>query len=102
MAEHIFRLLASSRLLPDHRRSLIRHGDVEDAQLHALGALPAIERERSRDMQRLPAMADQRVAELLADRAKRDAIDDRAVARLEPQAQMRLPHFIGVNQLMRR
>ena len=50
--------------LPDHGRSLIRHGDVDHAQLHALGALVAIDRERSCDMQRLPAVLRQCVAEL--------------------------------------
>ena len=42
--------------LPYHRRPLVRHGDIEHAQLHALGALPAVDRERSRHMQRLAAM----------------------------------------------
>src|SRR6266851_2236656 len=89
-------------VLPDHRRSLIRRGDIEHAQLHAFGALPAIDRERSGDMQRLPAMPNQRIAELLPDRTKRDAVDDRAIARFEPHPQMRLPDLVGVNQLMRR
>src|ERR1700686_933107 len=88
--------------LPDHRRPLIRYGHVEHAELYALGALPAVDRERARDMQRLAAMLGQRVAEFLSDRAERDAVDDRAVAGFEPQAQMRLPHFIGIDQLMRR
>src|SRR3977135_3639593 len=52
--------------LPYHRRSVIRRGDVEHAQLHALGALPAIDRERSRDMQRLPEVRHQGGADLLA------------------------------------
>ena len=53
-------------------------------------------------MQGLAAILRQRVAELLADRAERDAVDDRAVAGFEPQPQMRLPDFVGINQLMRR
>src|SRR6204780_1177536 len=77
---------------PYHRRPLIRHGDIEHAQLHPLGALIAIDRERSRDMQRLAAICRQRVAKLLADRAERDAVDDGAVAGFEPDTQMRLPH----------
>ena len=81
---------------------VIRRRDIEHAQLHALIALPAIDRERSRHMQGLAAIGDQRVAELLPDRSKRDAVDDGAVAGLEADAQMRLPHFIGIDQLMRR
>ena len=53
-------------------------------------------------MQRLAAIRDQRVAELLPDRAKRDAVDDGAVAGFEADAQMRLPDFIGIDQLVRR
>ena len=53
-------------------------------------------------MQRLAAILRQRMSKLLADGAKRDAVDDGAVAGLEPHPQMRLPHFIGINQLMRR
>ena len=47
---------SQSTRLPDHRRPLIRHRDIDHPQLHALGALPAIDRERSRDMQRLAAI----------------------------------------------
>ena len=53
-------------------------------------------------MQLLAAIGHQRVAELLADRAERDAVDDGAVARLEAQPQMRLPDLVGIDELMRR
>src|SRR5579871_4120774 len=88
-------------VLPDHRRPLIRHSDIEHAQLHALASLPAIDRERSRHMQVLAAMGDKRIAELLSDRPKRDTVDDRAIARFKSHAQMRLPHFVGIDQLVR-
>src|SRR6516164_9972592 len=52
-------------------------------------------------MQDLPAMRGQCVAELLADRAERDAVDDRAVAGLEANAQMRLSDLVGEHELMR-
>ena len=42
------------------------------------------------------------MAELLADRPERDAVDHGAVAGLEAHAQMRLAHFVGIDQLMRR
>src|SRR5207247_8998805 len=96
-------LLLTSRsalALPDHGRALIGHGDVEHPKLHAFGALPTVHRERSRDMQWLAAILRQRVAELLSDRAERDAIDDRAVAGFEPHAQMRLAYLIGIDQLV--
>ena len=54
------------------------------------------------DMHGWPRCCGQRVAERLADRAKRDGVDDRAVAGLEPHAHMRLPDFVGIDELMRR
>src|SRR5579872_3747928 len=54
-------------VLPDHRLSLIRHGDIKHAQLHALASLPTVDREGSRHMQILPAMGDKRIAKLLSD-----------------------------------
>jgi hypothetical protein len=72
--------------LANHRRTLIRHRDIEHAELDALAALIAVDRKRARDMQDLAALGQQRIAELLADRAKRDGIDHGAVAGLEAQA----------------
>jgi hypothetical protein len=46
-------------------------------------------------------MSGQRVTQFLADRAKRDAVDDRAIARLEAHAQMRLADLVGIHQLVR-
>jgi len=40
-------LIAIAEGSSDHRRPLFRHRDIEHPQLHALGALPAIDRERS-------------------------------------------------------
>src|SRR5665647_2487438 len=56
----------------DHRRPLIGHGDIEHAKLHPLGALPAVDRDRSCHMQGLAAIGRQRVAEFLSDRTERD------------------------------
>ena len=53
--------------LSNDGRPLIRHRDVEYAQLNALRALPAINRKRSRHMQRLSAMLDKRITEFLSD-----------------------------------
>src|SRR5262245_39902899 len=53
-------------------------------------------------MDELVALLAQRVAELLADRSKSHAIDNRAVARFETNTEMRLPHFIRKNELMGR
>src|SRR4051812_24168203 len=89
-------------LLPDHRRTMVRHGDVEHAQLHPLDALVAVDREGAGDMQDLAAMRKQGIAELLADRAERDGVHHGAVAGLEAQLQMRLPDLVGIDQLMRR
>jgi hypothetical protein len=59
----------------------IRGGDIEDAQLHPLFALPPVDRERAGDMDRPASVREQRLAELLAGGAERDGADRRAVAR---------------------
>src|SRR5437016_3271916 len=53
-------------------------------------------------MQLLTTVGNKRIAELLADRTEGDAVDDRAIAGLEAQSQMRLAYFVGVDELMRR
>ena len=53
-------------------------------------------------MQRLASMFKKCVAKFAAYRTKCDAIEDRAIARLESYAQMRFADDIGINQLMRR
>ena len=50
----------------------------------------------------LATMFGQRVAELLAERAKRDPVDDGAVAGFEAQPQMRLADLVGIDELVRR
>src|SRR5215467_7917380 len=74
------------KILSDHRRALIGHRDVEHAQLRAFRSLITVHDQRSRHMQRLFAMLDQRVAQPLAERAKRDAIEDGTVTGFETQA----------------
>src|SRR5581483_10222534 len=88
--------------LPDQRRSLLGQRYVEHPQLYPLDALIAIHAERTRDMQRLPTMLGQRIAELLADRAERHAVDDCTIAGLEAQPQMGLADLIGIDELVRR
>src|SRR6185369_5116317 len=92
----------ASCCLSDHRRTLVGHGDVCHTHLHTFSALPTVYRERACDMQLLAAVLHQRVSELLADRAECHRIHDGAVAGFEAQPQMRLPHFIGEDELMRR
>src|SRR6202034_3310551 len=53
------------------------------------GAPP--DRNASRYSERLSGILGQRMTEFLADAAKRDAVDDGAVAGFEPHPQMRLP-----------
>ena len=79
-----------------HPADRIRRRDIDDAHLHALGALPAIDRETAGDVHRLPAALEQRIAELLAGGAERDRIDGRAVARAQPNANMRLPDRLRI------
>src|SRR3954453_8797236 len=51
-------------------------------------------------MQLLAAIGNERVAKLLSDRTKRDAVDDGAVARLEAYPQMRLSPLVGIDELV--
>ena len=51
-------------------------------------------------MQLLAAIGEKRMTQLLPDRSERDAVDDRAVAGLEAQPQMRLPDLLGKDELM--
>src|SRR5215471_5059117 len=88
------------RKLSNDRRLARGHRDVGDAKLHALRALVAVDTERPRDMERLAAIFRERAAEFLADAAKRDAVDQRAVARFQANAQVRLPDLVGEHQLM--
>src|SRR3954452_1749199 len=88
--------------LPYHRRPRIRHRHIRHAELYALAALIAVDRQAARDMQQLTAMLGDGVAELLPDRTKCDAVDDRAVAGFQPPPHMRLSNLVGIDELMRR
>src|SRR5262249_33158147 len=54
---------------------------VDEPQLHPLGPVPAIERERAGGMHGAPAALRQREPELLPGHAEGDRVDDRPVAR---------------------
>src|SRR4051812_32924357 len=58
--------------------------NVEQPELHALLALPAVDRERACRMHGLPAMRHERRAELLADGAERNGVDAGTVTGAQP------------------
>src|SRR4051794_38606600 len=81
---------------------MLGNGHVGDTQLHPFSTLPAVNCEIARDMQQLPTIFRERAAELLADGAEGNAVNECAVAGLQANAQVRLPDLLGVSQLMRR
>src|SRR5262249_15277365 len=75
--------------------------EIVQAQLHPLGALPAIDAQASGGVHALAAALDQRAPELLAGRTESDGRDDGAIARLEARAHVR-PHLFGIDDGVRR
>ena len=82
-------------LLFDGRR------DVGEPELHALFALPAVDRERAGGMHPPPAILHERGAEFLTGGAEGDGIDARAVGGFEPHADMRLTGLLGIGKRVR-
>src|SRR5438309_8124311 len=70
--------------------------EIEQAKLHALLALPAVESEAARHVDAAPAVLQQRMAKLLPRGAEGDAVDDRAIAGAQPHTHMCLPDLLGI------
>src|SRR5262249_16284782 len=81
---------------------VIRRCDVDQPELHALPALPLIDRKAARGMNPLATAFEKRAAEFLAVRAKRNGVDGGTVAGAQACAHMRVPHRIRINDQMRR
>ncbi len=91
---------AAPRIGAIHSQSNLQAGvgrrHVDQPQLHALRAVPAIDRQRAGGVHGAAATLRERGAELLSDRAKRDGIDDRAVARAQAHAHVRLADLLDI------
>src|SRR5262245_28038959 len=80
----------------------IGRGCVDEAELHALLALPPVERERAEGVDCAAAAREQGLAELLPHGAKGDGVDGAAVARQQADAHMGLADLLGKRNLMGR
>src|SRR5579863_8638321 len=85
-----------SRTSPGRRR------DVDEAQLHPLLAVPAIDCQRSGRVDGAPTVVEQRRAELLAGGPEGDDVDGRAVAGAQARAQVGLSGLLHIGELMTR
>jgi len=85
------------------RSSAYRRRDVDEAHLHPLLAVPAIDRERAGRMHRTAAIAQEGRAELLAGGPECDDVDGRAVAAAQARGErldlvitdLGMPHVDG-------
>src|SRR6201982_3332138 len=71
---------------------------INHPQLHPFDTVPAVEAQRAGGMHGSPAALPERVPELLSGGAKRDGVDDRAVAGAQPRTHMGLPHLFGIDE----
>src|SRR5215510_3186893 len=75
---------------------------IDEPQLHPFDAVPAIEAQGAGRVHGSPAALPKRDPEFLSSGAKRDGVDDRAIARAQAQTHMKLPHLFGIDESMRR
>src|SRR3974390_2278549 len=78
-----------------------RRRGITNAQLYARLALEPVYGDVAGDVQRTPARVQEEIAEWLADTAERDAVDELAVARSQPQANVVFPDRIDIRERMR-
>src|SRR5690349_23098750 len=83
-------------------REWLRGCNVGQFELHPLLALPAINGKATGGMDLPAAAVAQRNSELLAHGAKCNGIHGGPVAGFQPQAHMRLTHFFGASDGVRR
>src|SRR5215469_9540847 len=76
--------------------------DINQPQLHPFDPVPAVEAQRAGGVHGSPAALPERDPELLSGGAKRDGVDDRAVAGAQPRAHVRLPYLLGIDEGMGR
>ena len=76
--------------------------DVDEAQLHPLSAIPAVEAQGADCVHGLPARLSEGDPKFLSGGTKCDGIDDRPVAGAQSRPHMGLAHLFGIDQRMRR
>src|SRR5205809_7876513 len=74
--------------------------DIEEAKLHALLALPAVEGEAAGHVHAASAVLQQGMAKLLPRRAEGDAVDDRAIAGAQAHAHVRLADLVRIGDVV--
>src|SRR5262249_57350944 len=75
---------------------------IDEPQVHPFDAVPAVEAQGAGGVHGSPAALPERDAEFLSSGAKRDGVDDRAIARAQAHTHMKLPHLFGIDESMRR
>src|SRR5262249_59276787 len=63
---------------------------------------PAVAAQRAGGVHGSPATLPERDPELLSGGAKRDSVDDRAIAGAQARTHVRLPHLLGIDEGMGR
>src|SRR5262245_15659733 len=96
MQSGCLRLRAWSMLMNAEAHVSRRH--VDEPQLHLLDAVPAVETQGTGGVHGSPAALPEGDPEFLPSGAKRDGIDDRAVAGAQPHTHMRLPHPFDIDE----
>jgi len=75
---------------------------INHPQLHPFDTVPAVEAQRAGGMHGSPAALPERVPELLSGGAKRNGVDDRAIAGTQARTHMGLPYLFGIDEGMGR
>src|SRR5262252_766948 len=69
---------------------------INHPELHPFDPIPAVEAQRAGGVHGSPAALPERVPEFLSGGAKRDGVDDRAIAGAQPRTYMRLPDLFEI------
>src|SRR5260370_3026132 len=75
---------------------------INHPQLHPFDTVPAVEAQRAGGVHGSPAALPECDPELLSGGAKRNGVDDRAIAGTQPRTHMGLPYLFGIDEGMGR
>src|SRR5260221_760568 len=75
---------------------------TSQAQLQPFGSVPGVEAQRAGGVHGWPAALPEPDPELLSGGAKRNGVDDRAIAGTQPRTHMGLPDLFGIDEGMGR
>src|SRR5437879_13759159 len=71
---------------------------INHPQLHPFDTVPAVEAQRAGGVHGSPAALPEPDPELLSGGAKRNGVDDRAIAGTQPRTHMGLPDLFGIDE----